>query len=157
IPSGPSAVPLDLPHGIPYGPPEKPIRGPSCSPLDLKGPGAFDTCQEEHCAELPCLFIRPEYLLWWTHHTRLPLLVTTGAFADVVPGAFGQRGTLPAFGGTTVDPWPFNGLRLTGDFWMDDSLALQLSGFVLEQRSVRYNASSDGTVGAPIISRPFFN
>jgi hypothetical protein len=112
------------------------------------------------CAEVPNRFWGgAEYLLWWVKDGPTPgPLVTTGNPTDVVPGALGQPGTQPLFGGNGLAYGAFSGIRATLGGWFDDEhiFGVEASGFVLEQRRTGFAASSDN-LGNPPLYVPFFN
>ncbi|OAI47593.1 hypothetical protein AYO44_01570 [Planctomycetaceae bacterium SCGC AG-212-F19] len=122
---------------------------------------AVSFCDREcsECAGLPRFWAGSEYLMWWVRKGPLPFpLVTTGDPNDNPPGALGQPGTQVLFGGSGLDYGTFSGLRATVGGWFDPqcTLGLELSGFLLERRSVGFAAASDAT-GNPPLYVPVFN
>jgi hypothetical protein len=98
-----------------------------------------------------------DYLLWWVRSGPTPgPLLTVGSANDAIPGALGQPGTVPIFGGENFAYHTFSGLRLGGSVILSSGLGLDGSGFVLERRSVGFRAASDAS-GNPLIARPVFN
>ena len=109
-------------------------------------------------AASPRIWASTEYLIWWIKDGPLPFpLVTTGNPADPVPGALGQPGTVPLFGGNRLDYSAFSGLRVSLGAWLncERTLGIEGSGFLLEQRSVGFAAGSD-PAGNPPIYFPVF-
>jgi hypothetical protein len=103
---------------------------------------------------------RTEYLLWWVKNAPLPIpLVSTGdAVNDNPPGALGQNGTRVLLGNSGLDFRTFSGMRFTLGGWINGcgDIGMEASGFVLERRSNRFFAASDGA-GNPLLAFPFFN
>jgi hypothetical protein len=99
-------------------------------------------------------WIRNEYLLWNIHHANLPPLVTTSPPTSL--GVLGNPGTAILFGGGTADNEEMSGGRFTFGTWLDCNNCLGVEGsfFFLGNRSVRFNAASNGN---PLLARPFFN
>ncbi|QDU62527.1 hypothetical protein Pan216_33940 [Planctomycetes bacterium Pan216] len=99
-----------------------------------------------------------EFLLFWISRSRTPPLVTTGSPNDPTPGAIGQPGTQVLDGGSIG-----NGVRTGGRFgaWylFGDSgdFGLQTSFLFLGDRGTDFSASSNGTPGSQVLTRPFFN
>ncbi len=105
--------------------------------------------------------VSAEYLLWWVRSGPTPPLVTTGPLGSggeiSGPATLGTDGTVTLFGGRSLDYGAFSGGRWTLDSWLDTAgLGVQVSGFALEQRSVRFGAASDAS-GNPILAQPFFD
>jgi len=94
-----------------------------------------------------------EYLLWWIKDGPVPgPLATTGSpsptrTATDLTGALGQPTTQVLFGGSNLDYGTFSGMRLTLGGWITpcQTFGLEASAFLLEQRSVRFAAASNGT------------
>ena len=146
-------------------------------PVDQDGPGLTDvdpvifenascrTCRKSNtcgtCWDCCCdtsLWLRADYLAWWTNGTELPPLVTmadTGtALADA--GQLDQSSTTILYGGNTVNDDVRNGWRLSGGYWVADCLfAIGGDYFSLGSNSTGYSAT--GTAGDPILARPFYN
>ena len=91
--------------------------------------------------------------MWWTKSGWAPPLVTRGSPAAYSPGALDERSTQILFGGSPLDPGMFSGVRLNGGFWLNDNLGIEGSFFSLFQRSITFNAASNGN-GYPVIARP---
>jgi hypothetical protein len=92
-----------------------------------------------------------EYLLWWMSNGDTPPLVTTGDPLDPFPGALGQPGTRLLFGGNgALDNGAYSGGRLTLGAWLNDSIGVEASGFLFEQRGTSFAAGSDAAGNPPI-------
>ncbi len=100
-------------------------------------------------------WIGVDYLLWWTKGERLPVLVTSGAPNDALPGALGQPGTQTLFGGD-FDSRVRSGIRVRGGYWFtpDQTFGMDASFFFLGGQSASFDDSSDGI---PVLARPFYN
>jgi hypothetical protein len=117
--------------------------------------GPCPTCSA--CAAQPTqIWASADYLLWWIRPGPLSTpLVTTGSPADPIPGALGQPNTQVLFGNSNLDYGTASGLRLAAGVWFPEYPALGIEGcfFVLERRSVHFDAASDPN-GNPVIARP---
>lgn len=142
-----------VPAGIPDPNPDErsAFDPPPCCPTK-KGPSC-----ELPPVQLPirCYF-GAEYLLWWIERGQTPPLVTSGSLEDQFPGALGQPcgPTQILYQGRA--PNPFSGVRLTGELWWQD-VGVQVSGFLLENRSDTFAAFSNGGPLTAVLARPFFN
>jgi hypothetical protein len=131
-----------------------------------------DSCCSGQCNPGPCwlrdpycgalagrLWVRGEYLLWWTKGESLPPLVTTspaGTAADVA-GVLGQPGTSVLFGDSTANTSVHSGGRVTLGYWFDSScheVGIQASYLAMGSQSANFFAASPDT---PIIARPYFD
>jgi len=101
-------------------------------------------------------WVNGEYLMWWMKGQSLPALVTTGSPNDAVPGALGQPNTVLLYGNGHVSEDVRSGLRFRAGWWFDDEHTIGLDGsfFYLAQRSVNFNAGSNGS---PPLFRPYMN
>src|SRR5262245_40187439 len=106
------------------------------------------------------LWGRAEYLLWWSRPERAPgPLVTTGLPGDPRQGALSNPTTRTLYDGSRLDTHDQSGVRLFLGGWLDaeQTLGVELGGFVLETHTIHGKADSNRTDGAPVIARPFFN
>lgn len=98
-----------------------------------------------------------EYLLWWITDAPVPVPLVTSN--NTAPAVIGQPGTQVLFGQGSINGTPFGGFsgaRLTfGSFLGDGQLGAEVSGFLLEQRSINLAASGLGP-GSAMIGVPFF-
>jgi hypothetical protein len=134
-----------------------PVSSSSCCACEPE----IMTCDGDwcSCSSQPRWWFSTEYLLWWVSKGPLSTpLVTTGSPTDAPPGALGQPGTQVLFGGSGLDYGTFSGLRATlgGYFGAQGTLGFEVSGFLLERRSVGFSASSDAA-GNPGLYVPLFN
>jgi hypothetical protein len=118
-----------------------------------------------------------EYLQWWVKDAPLSVpLVSTGPIGSTHHGFLTTGSGSPtvnsgdttilygspygiAKGGNTSQPFPgFAGTRVTFGYSLgnDHRVALEASGFALQQQSAGYAAYSDAT-GSPIINIPVYN
>jgi hypothetical protein len=100
-----------------------------------------------------------EYLLWWIKGDPTPPLVTTGMLqspTDTNVGALGRPDTRVLFGGNELGTGASSGGRFLVGYWFGDAhcLGLEVGGFVLEEKTTRFSASS---LGSPELAIPFFN
>jgi Putative beta barrel porin-7 (BBP7) len=87
----------------------------------------------------------PEYLLWGIKSPHRPPLVTIGSPAAAV------------LGGPDLGNRAFSGGRFTAGTWLDDGHCWGFEGgyFFLGEQSDRFDVSSAGGPGAPVLARPF--
>ncbi|HUE17247.1 MAG TPA: BBP7 family outer membrane beta-barrel protein [Planctomycetaceae bacterium] len=156
---GPMLDPSGPPQpGPPFGPPPlyptprayvPPVYVPPSGPLLIP----FESPSESR------IWIRSEYLAWWTKDAPLPApLVTVGSAGDSIPGALGQPGTQVLYGGGNADMGVANGWRLDMGVWLDHEQRFGLQGgfFILERQSSGFGAFSDEN-GYPVLARPVIN
>jgi len=125
------------------------------------GPGAY-----YGGAFYPCfapfrgrLWVRTEYLLWWTKSFRVPALVTSstaGAPVLFQSGALGDADTNLLFGDTRLDNPARSGGRINFGYWLDSCqlVGLEATYFALGTEATSYSADA---ATAAIVARPFFN
>lgn len=132
---------------------------PCCQPDE---PGFDILCWPESApiGDSARLWLRGQYLLWWTKGNRLPALVSTSAPGTdwASAGVPGSPGFDVLFGEMSIANEARGGGWLTLGYWLDDSrtLGLQVDWFLVgnDKGTGRFAASSDGT---PILARPFHN
>ena len=104
------------------------------------------------------LWLRTDYLHWWTEGMETPPLVTTSTAgtAQNVAAVLGESNTSVLYGGQQINGDSVNGLRFRGGFWLTPTRAYGIESefFALENQDDRYVGFSDGT---NIIGRPFFD
>jgi hypothetical protein len=100
-----------------------------------------------------------EYLLWILPRQPVPVLFTTGAVGDLVPGALGQPNTKVLLDAVPDGSFKFNGGQVAFGYDLDceGDCSIQASFFILEHRSAVLQASSSGAANSTLIARPFFN
>lgn len=129
------------------------------------GEDCLAECNPNQCEPCtPCyslhnrLWIRSEYLLWWTQGSTLPPLVTTSTAgtAPGVAGVLGQPGTSILFGNRLVKTNANSGWRVALGYWFDDCqcTGIEVGYFGFGRNTTRFSASNFGT---PIIARPFYD
>jgi hypothetical protein len=133
-----------------------PADGTAPADVSSTAPGPEDSGA---CEPLPRFWVSADYLLWWIKSGPLatPLVTTSTDKTPTLQSAnLGQPGTQVLFGQQPLDYGAFSGLRLGAGAWIDPGcmFGVEANGFVLEQRSVRWNAQSDGS-GAPLLAQPF--
>lgn len=104
------------------------------------------------------LWVRGEYLLWWTQGSPMPPLLTTspvGTGVDVA-GVLGQPGTDILFGDSRVSAGVRSGERITLGWWLlpCHGQGIEASYLGLGRSTARFHATSDET---PILARPYFD
>ncbi|MFO1064614.1 MAG: BBP7 family outer membrane beta-barrel protein [Pirellulales bacterium] len=94
------------------------------------------------------LWVRPEYMLFWTKAADVPPMVSTGTL--------GQNGTDVLFGGRTVDVPAHDGGRITAGLWANEQhcLGLQFSYFSMASTDRTFHADN-GTNAT--LANPFIN
>ena len=143
--------------------PAQPAAG-SCAPMIVETLPSQNwvppACASDHaavCGPPGRVWASAEYLLWWIKDSDLPPLVTSGSALDPVPGALGQPGTTILFGGEEVDNGQRHGGRFTVGTWLNEeqTLGVEASYLFLGSRSRDFEASGDGSLGSPVLARPF--
>ncbi len=123
------------------------------------GPGMPCRCQTR-CGPPGWLWLRGEYLLWWTDGMYLPPLVTTSPSGTSAAnaGVLGQSGTQILYGDETILEDSRSGFRLSFGGFLGPQRRLAWEGEYFDVGDIdsNYSASADGT-GSPILARPFFN
>jgi Putative beta barrel porin-7 (BBP7) len=104
------------------------------------------------------LWLRAEYLHWWTEGMDVPPLITTSPTGTPRNQAaiLGEPGVRTLFGGREINGDDVGGLRARAGFWLTPQGTFGIEGeyFQLSDQSDGNNASSNGTT---IIGRPFFD
>jgi hypothetical protein len=115
-------------------------------------------CGVPLCSPQGRLWVRGDWMMWWTKGVDMPALVTTspqGTSQDQA-GVLGQPGTTVLFGDSTVYNDGRSGVRITIGGWLDNChrWGLEADWLTLAGKSIGYEQSSTGN---PILARPFFN
>jgi Putative beta barrel porin-7 (BBP7) len=134
------------------------------SPIDLDHSSVMDGyaspfCDTPECSGNKC-WASLEYLLWWIKDGPTPPLVTTSknpAADQPFSGALGEPNTVILFGQSNLDYGTFSGGRLTVGGWLAPGIGIEANAFLLEQRSVRFSASSDATGNPPLYIPAFYS
>jgi hypothetical protein len=115
-----------------------------------------DRCGRGCC--LSGLYVRGEYLYWWTDGLYAPALVTTSSAGTprVNAGVLGPATTSILFGQESLNNEGSNGGRLTAGWWWDPNHCHAFEGDVwgLDVNDDDFRASSPGS---PILARPYFD
>ena len=141
-----------------------PSSAASAPPPATAGP-SYGVAEEEteFCGMPVCsppgrIWLRADYLMWWTSGMNLPPLVTTSPAGTEIgqAGVLGQPGTTILFGGNTVDTDGRSGVRTTIGMWLDACHVwnLEFDYLTLGSRGSSFDQTSTGD---PILARPFFN
>ncbi len=125
------------------------------NPLGLFSDGAL----EVKGRDAPCLWVSADYLLWFIRSGPLPVALLTANNDLTTIAAQNQTGTQVLFGSGSSNGLNFGALsggRFTVGGWVDSgrSLGFEASGFVLQNSTISYSASSDG-INPPIVGVPF--
>ena len=103
------------------------------------------------------VWLRADYLLWWTNGMRLPPLVTTSPQGT----APAQAGVLPnaeiLYGDHTVNTDGRSGFRTTVGLWLDPCHLWGAEVDYLNLGEQDNGFYQDSPTGNPILARPFFN
>ncbi len=110
------------------------------------------------CGSPEWIWLRGEYLHWWTSGLDLPPLVTTSTAGtgQADAGVVGHANTSLAFGGGEVNDTSHSGFRARGGSWLGSGKRFGLEGDYLRLDDQQANFS-DTSAGAPILARPYFN
>jgi hypothetical protein len=117
-----------------------------------------EECLAGTCPSEPLMWVRGEYLLWWTKGMDTPPLATTspaGTLQDDA-GVLGSLNTRVLFGGGDLLDDVRSGGRVTLGMWLDPcfTTGLELSYLGLGEESAEFHGSNDDF---NILARPFFN
>lgn len=115
------------------------------------------TCVDACCGSCD-IWMRADYLLWWTRGMRVPALATRSdpGTARANAGVLGLPTTSLLFGDDELNDDARSGVRLNLGMWLDAwaTTGIEASYLYLGDADDGFNASSDGTT---ILARPFFN
>jgi hypothetical protein len=112
------------------------------------------------CGDSARLWLRGQYLLWWTEGNPLPALVSTSPQDTPLDqaGIPGTPGYEVLFGDQSIADEDRGGGWLTFGYWFDDrrDVGLQVDWFLVgnDKSTGNFVADSDGT---PILAHPFEN
>jgi hypothetical protein len=143
-----------------YGPPTGPVYSPPQG-FSPEG-GCFNGCNACDCDRV---WVRAEYLLWWTKGSSAPPPLATSVAPGTptggtpVPGAVGGAGTSVVIGGGEIDLGQRQGVKGTIGFWFDHDHTIGLEGtyIFLGTVSKSESALSLGGAAAPTLQIPFFD
>lgn len=108
-------------------------------------------------------WLSADYLMWWTKGMRIPPLVTTTTVDPPVlgsaDGSLDQAGHVILYGDEEILRGRRSGMRFQAGTWLDDCcrLGFEADYYFLNEATERFSASSPGTVGSQVISRPFYD
>jgi len=121
--------------------------------------GECDFCGLPLCSPPGQIWLRSDYLVWWTNGRSLPPLVTTSPLgtARTDAGVLGKSGTTIMYGNETVGDGGRSGFRNVLGLWLDPCHAwgVEFDYLNLGGQTSRYN--SVFSTGDPILARPFFD
>ena len=127
---------------------------------DLAGEDAVTPCATHYPDdELPQrLWVRADYLLWWTKGSRLPPLITASP-AGTPPSSAGRLGeatTTVLYGNQYVNDDARSGTRLSTGFWLDSGQTVAIAADYFDLGAATDRGRGDSSSG-DIIARPFYN
>ncbi|WP_081613647.1 BBP7 family outer membrane beta-barrel protein [Rhodopirellula sallentina] len=103
------------------------------------------------------LWIRGEYLHWWTEGMQTPALATTSpdGTAQAEAGVLGFDNTTVLFGGGKINDGSTPGLRIKGGFYLTPTAAFGIESeyFSLAEQDDGFS----GGTGREILARPFYD
>ncbi len=168
-PTGPSVVPGPSVGGMFDQRQPGNNQGGSPSPASVPSDGTPALNPLAEICVIPCdnqnvcgppgrIWVRGEYLLWWTKSVPVPPLLTTspqGTPRDTA-GVLGLPTTEVLFGGQGYLTDPRSGGRIWVGAWLNEeqTFGIEANFFGLQNLSTTYNAASTGN---PILVRPFVN
>jgi hypothetical protein len=105
------------------------------------------------------VWVRSDYLLWWTRGAQLPPLVTASPPGTSVPdaGVLGVPGTTILYGDSTVNGGSRSGFNITAGCWLDCCHAIAIQGDYFDLGRSNDSYDSGCSNGTPILARPFFD
>lgn len=133
-------------------------------PIAAHRPTGPDCSVCGNCGGGPCgvpgwLWVRPEYLLWWTDGMDVPPLVTRSpagtARSDV--GVLGRDPTEVIYGDGEILDSSRSGFRVRFGGWIDAASMWGIEGDYLNLSTESESFSASSNNGSPLIARPFFN
>jgi hypothetical protein len=143
-----AAIPLLPPEELPFEAVEGWEGDPSC---EATSAGPCPPIAE------PAIWVRGDYLLWWTEGTDVPELATTSPAGtpQADAGVLGRLNTSVLFGGNLLDDSRSGG-RISLGFWLDPchQSGLEFSYLGLDEESASFRGSGDAF---SILARPFFD
>jgi len=157
------AMPATQQNGLPPADNElgllaAPDTSMGCSGLKCSSP--LGDCEGGICGPSGRIWIRADYLAWWTSGTHVIPLVTTSPYGtpQSEAGVLGYPNTSILFGDQTINTEGRSGWRLIAGYWLDacQTWAVQGDYWDFGGLSTHYERSSTAT-GDPIIARPFFD
>jgi hypothetical protein len=124
--------------------------------------GCCDNCG--HCNCLCCcrpfagkLWVRSEYLVWWSPGYHVPALITTGASTDfATAGRLGQSGTSILFGNTKVSDDTRSGLRIGAGYLLMPCRDISIEGYYTTTGMLTDSFAANSNTFS-VLARPFFN
>ncbi len=131
-----------------------------CCPPDEAGFDAFCLPDVRPCGDSARLWLRGQYLLWWTKGNRLPALVSTSPQDSTwdQAGVPDTAGFDVLFGNQSIANENRGGGWLTLGYWLNDAhtWGLQFDWFLVgnDKGTDAFAAASEG---APILARPFYD
>jgi hypothetical protein len=166
-PAGPTQTPPYEASQMPATVVPIPATSGNDTPPPTTGQPESTACEQDNCSDfcgaLFCgspgrVWLRGEYLMWWTKGVELPPLVTTGSEFDPPEqaGAIGYPNTQIIFGDRVVGADMRSGVRTTIGLWLDDC---HRWSFEVEYLTIgsRSSSFSQSFLDNSVLARPYFN
>jgi hypothetical protein len=150
--------------GMTYDDPSEIISDGEIEGEDVLG-DACDCCDDcGHCNCFRCcrpfagkLWVRGEYLLWWSPGYSVPALITTSTGSTLsTAGQLGQPGTNILFGKDRLATETRSGLRITAGYLLMPCRDVSIEGSYTTTGTLSDSFSTNSNA-FPVIARPFFN
>ena len=111
------------------------------------------------CPKPNGVWVRTDYLLWWTKGSQLPPLVTTSSYGNAGHGAMDSPYTQVLYGNGVVNFANRSGIRASAGFQFDCGRAIEFDYLTLGKmrNSHTFSSSGDYTFGNPYLARPLIN
>ena len=161
----PAPNPLPANSGMIYDDPSEAISGGGGeTDVDLgdESCGCCDNCG--HCDCLCCcrpfagkLWVRAEYLLWWSPGYSVPALITTSTSSDFsTAGALGQSGTSVLFGNGQLANENRSGIRIGAGYLLMPCRDISIEGYYTTTGTLS-NSFAANSIANPTLAIPYSN
>jgi hypothetical protein len=125
-----------------------------CGQQGCSSCGSCGGCCDGYCGPPGFIWVRAEYLFWWTEGMHVPPLVSVGPNGS--PGYLDVAGTQILYGDDRVGGKGRSGGRITLGTWLNRNQTIGIEGdyFALQNGTSGYSGNSFATPG---ISRPYYD
>ena len=132
----------------------------ACAQSPEAAPSLADPVEETLFEVSPAqerFYVGADYLLWWFHEGRVPLVLTTSSPAS--KGLTSNPDTYGLYGDQRLQTRHgdrFNGVRFTVGYWFtpEQTVGIEARGVIFERDSTYNKATSDGST---LLALPFTN
>jgi len=133
------------------------LHGPGFDCPQCGGPMLGGACGRG-CGSPEWIWVRGEYLLWWTSGMDVPPLITTSPTGTprAAAGVLGESGTSVLFGGDKLNDSSHSGFRVRTGKWLFAGKRLGIEGEYLRLDD-QQEAFNDTSAGDPILARPVYD